>query len=435
MLKPLVVGGTLATLSVLRFTAPVKARSADPTFAEDVAPILYKNCTVCHHDGGMAPFSLVSYDTAAAHADEIRDAVAKRAMPPWHSTDPHGVFSNDRRLADDARNTILRWIDAGAKAGDLRKLPPKPAYPAGWTFGTPNLVVSMPETYAVPASGTVDYQYFQAPVDIPDDRWVQAIEIMPGAREVVHHVLVYAAPPLAAAAATPAPASAAAAPVLIKKKEYAAPPEVRQDTIHGPPQRVGALIGTDVPGTNVITFPKGTALRLRPGTVLTFQMHYNTHGHAMNDRTSIGFKFADGAPDEEIFATDFRNGNFTLPAGAKDVAVPSEVGFARAVRVWGLMPHTHLRGTRWQYTLVMPDSSSRIVLDVPHYDFNWQTYYIFAKPLEIPAGGTLTSTAWYDNSATNKHNPDPTIDVHWGLQTWEEMQFTGMLYSVVGRRP
>jgi mono/diheme cytochrome c family protein len=416
----------LATLPVVRHSSPLSAHGSDPTFADDVAPIFYRNCTVCHHDGGMAPFTLLDYDTAAAHADEIRDAVDNGVMPPWHATEPHGVFSNDRRLSDADRNTILRWIDAGAKPGDLGHLPPKPDYAAGWTFGTPDLVATMPEAFTIPASGTIDYQYFQVPIDLPEERWVQAIEVMPGAREVVHHVLVFAAPPLPATTA---------APVLIKKKEYASKVIPRSDTVHGPPQRLGGLIGGYVPGTNAITFPKGTAMRLRPGTVLTIQMHYTAHGHEMHDRTSVGFKFADRAPDEEIFATDFRNGNFTIPAGARDVAVPSELGFAHAVRVWGLMPHTHLRGTRWQYTLVMPDSTSRIVLDVPHYDFNWQTYYLFAKPLEIPAGGKLLSMAWYDNSAGNKHNPDPTIDVHWGDQTWEEMQYTGILYSVAGEKP
>ena len=185
--------GGLAFVAVARATTPLKARNADPTFAEDVAPILYKNCTVCHHDGGMAPFSLVSYDMAVAHADQIRDAVADRVMPPWHSTDPHGVFSNDRRLSDDDRSTILRWIDAGAKLSDLRSLPPQPTYPEGWTIGTPDLVLSMPEEFTVPPSGRIDYQYFQVPVVIPEDRWVQAIEIRPSAREVVHHVQVYAA--------------------------------------------------------------------------------------------------------------------------------------------------------------------------------------------------------------------------------------------------
>jgi len=181
-------------------------------------------------------------------------------------------------------------------------------------------------------------------------------------------------------------------------------------------------------------FPKGAALRIRAGTILTFQMHYTAHGHQMNDRTSVGFHFAKEMPDEEIFASQFLNGSLKLPAGAKDVAVPAEITAGQPVRIWGMMPHTHLRGTRWQYTLVKPDSTSEVILDVPHYDFNWQTYYMFAKPLDIPAGSKIKSMAWYDNSASNKSNPDPTKEVKWGDQTWEEMQYTGFLYSVPSRR-
>ena len=132
---------------------------------------------------------------------------------------------------------------------------------------------------------------------------------------------------------------------------------------------------------------------------------------------------------------DYKTLTSRHPAGAKDVAVPAEITAGQPIRIWGLFPHTHLRGTRWRYTLVRPDSTSEVILDMPHYDFNWQTYYMFAKPLEIPAGGKLMSMAWYDNSATNKHNPDPAVDVHWGPQTWEEMQYTGFLYSVIGNHP
>jgi hypothetical protein len=139
-------------------------------------------------------------------------------------------------------------------------------------------------------------------------------------------------------------------------------------------------------------------------------------------------------PDEEIYAAAFTNGSVTIPAGAKDVAVPAEIGVSQPVRIWGLLPHTHLRGVRWQYKLEKPDSTSEIILDVPRYDFNWQTYYLFANPLEIPAGGKITSMAWYDNSTSNKHNPNPAADVKWGDQTWEEMQYTGFLYSVPSRR-
>jgi hypothetical protein len=184
----------------------------------------------------------------------------------------------------------------------------------------------------------------------------------------------------------------------------------------------------------VLTFPEGTALRIRAGSILTFQMHYTAKGHARMDRTEIAFRFTKEPPSEQIIATSFYNGQFTLAPGASDVMVPSSVGFNEPVRVYGLFPHTHLRGKRWQYTLVRPDGSSEVILDVPKYDFNWQTYYLFTKPLEIPAGARIIAHAWYDNSAENESNPDPSATVHWGDQTWEEMQYTGMLYSVNSRR-
>jgi hypothetical protein len=253
-------------------------------------------------------------------------------------------------------------------------------------------------------------------------------------------VLVYAKVPPSPGATPPTLAPRpAAAPMpqplfVINRAQAQLPRETRIDTLHAPPRQLGTLIGTETPGNNVIEFPKGTALLIRAGTVLTFQMHYTAHGHEMKDRTMVGFHFASGIPDEQIIASQFVNGSFTLPAGAKDVAVPAEIGVTQPVRVWGMMPHTHLRGTRWQYKLEKADGTSEIILDVPHYDFNWQTYYMFAKPLEMPAGSKITSMAWYDNSATNSHNPDPTQNVHWGDQTWEEMQYTGFLYSVPSRR-
>ena len=431
------IGGAIA-----RRPVTLAARNADPTFAEDVAPILYKNCTACHHTGGMAPFSLVEYDSARAKTDEIHDAVSAGDMPPWHAEGPHGVFRNDRRLSDADKQTILRWIEAGAKLGDASRLPPKPEYPDKWMAGTPDAIVAMPEEFTVPASGTVEYQYFQVPTGFTEDKWVQSIEILPGAREVVHHVLVYArAPqpvPQPAAVGTPAapsPGAPARTPLFIRIPEQATlhdPP--RLDTLHPPPRNMGVLFATEVPGNSVLEFPKGTAMRIRAGTVLTFQMHYTAHGHEAKDRTAIGFHFAKEAPSEEILASHFFNGSLHIPAGAKDVAVPAELGIGRPVRIWGLMPHTHLRGTRWQYTLDKPDGTSQVILDVPRYDFNWQTSYMFATPLEIPAGAKIRSMAWYDNSAENKHNPDATKDVWWGDQTWEEMQYTGFLYSVPSQR-
>jgi hypothetical protein len=437
-----VAGISVALLGIVVARRPrtLAARNAEPTFAEDVAPIVYKNCTTCHRPGGLGPFSLLDYDSAKAKTDEMRDAVALGQMPPWHADGPRGVFRNDRRLSDADKQTILRWIDAGAKPGDLKSLPAKPEYPSRWAMGTPDTIISMPQDFTVPASGTVEYQYFEVPTGLTEDKWVQTIEFMPGAREVVHHILVFAKvppPPGATPQAPPPrpPGTPAPPPVFVRNQTQNRTPEVpRVDSLHAPPRQMGVLIGGTAPGTNVMEFPKGTALRLRAGTVLTFQMHYTAKGHEMHDRSMVGFRFAKEMPDEEIFASQFINGQFTIPAGAKDVAVPAEIAAGQPVRIWGLMPHTHLRGTRWLYKLEKPDGSSEVILDVPRYDFNWQTYYLFEKPLEMAPGSKITSMAWYDNSATNKHNPDASKDVHWGDQTWEEMQYTGFLYSVPSRR-
>lgn len=438
------IAAALIAALAARQPAPLAAHPADPTYAEDVAPILYKNCASCHHPGGIGPFSVLDYDSLSSEIDDIRSAIDERQMPPWFADEPHGVFSNDRRLSDEDRQTILRWIDAGAKPGDLSKLPPKPEFASQWSIGTPDAVYGMQDDFEVPASGTVDYQYFQIPTNLTEDKWVKQIEILPGAREVVHHVLVYAyAPPSARPAMAAVPASAQSGtpgtrpqPVLIRNREWEkTPPEPpRQDSAHAPPRQMGVLIASLAPGTDVMTFPEGTALRLRAGTILTFQMHYTAHGHVMKDRTQIGFKFANEAPREEMFTSAFINGTFKLPAGSSGDSVPSELGVGQPVRLWGLLPHTHLRGTRWRYTLVKPDGSSEVILDVPHYDFNWQTYYMFAQPLELAPGSKIEGMAWYDNSAANKHNPNPNADVWWGDQTWDEMQYTGFMYSVPGRK-
>src|SRR3954468_17333647 len=242
------------------------AHAADPTYAEDVAPILFRNCAGCHHPGGMGPFSVLNYDTTVAYKDDILDAVGGGVMPPWHATGAHGVFRNDRRLSEPDKQTIVRWIETGAKRGDMKRLPPVPVFTSRWMLGEPDAVVSMTEDFPVPASGTVEYQYFQVKTDFTEDIWVQSIEIKPGETEVVHHVLVYAyvppapnaAPPLqSGAAVTPPPATQPPLFIRSKNEQFDDPP--RLDTLHAPPQRLGSLVATYVPGTRAIEFPEGTA--------------------------------------------------------------------------------------------------------------------------------------------------------------------------------
>jgi hypothetical protein len=417
------VFGIFASAHVATVAATANAPAAAPTFAKDVAPILYKNCTSCHRPGEIAPMSLLTYEDARPYARAIKDEVGDGHMPPWHADAPAGTFENERRLTDAEKKTLLDWVDAGAPKGDPKDLPPQPQYPDGWSIGKPDVVFEMAEAYKVPAQGTVAYEYFYIPTTFTEPKFVQAIEVRPGNREVVHHVLVqYQAKP-----------DMTRTPVLRFKPEYQRLPEPqfgerRPQRQQGMPSR---LIATYAPGTNPQVFRQGTALRLEAGGVIELQMHYTTNGTETSDRTKVGLIFSKDPSPREVRPSAFWNGSLVLPAGSTNTPVPSEVEFQQDTIVYGLFPHTHLRGKAWEYQLVLPDGTSRKILSVPRYDFNWQAYYMFTEPLQVPKGAKIVSTAWYDNSPGNKNNPDAKIDVKWGDQTWEEMQYTGMLFSPV----
>ena len=431
-LKLAAVLGSVATLWLvgfqLRAHADQAGAAAVPTFTKDVAPILYKNCTACHRPGEIGPMSLLTYEDARPHAGDMRDEVMAGHMPPWHSDAKPGTFLNDRRLSEQDKLTIKKWADAGAPRGDMKDMPAAPKYSNGWSIGTPDVVYTMPDAYPVPASGEIEYQYFEVPTNLTEDKWVQAIEIRPEVRAVVHHVLVYAR--------DGAPVTPPRPRALIQRADLAFANRPPAPQVPGAPPRntprgpLGSLIATTAPGTNAMVFRPGTALRLTAGTVLTFQLHYTSNGTAAKDKSSVGMVFAKAAPDDEIRVSQFVNGKLVLPAGAADVKIDSELGFSEDVHVYGLFPHTHLRGKRWEYRLVYPDGRIEPLMAVPTYDFNWQTYYMFATPLAIQAGVKIQASAWYDNSAKNPSNPDPKVDVKWGDQTWEEMQYTGITYTV-----
>lgn len=392
-----------------------------PTYAKDVAPILFRNCTGCHRPGEVAPMSLLTWNDVRPHAKAIRDEVADGNMPPWHAAAPKGTFLNERGLTDEERETLLRWVANGALKGDLKDLPKAPVYSDGWAIGTPDVVFEMQESYKVPAEGVIEYEYFYIPTNFTEPKWIQAIEIRPGNREVVHHALAFykAQPDLKRA------------PVLQPNREQMTLPQ--RDVPGKKPQRrdqvPSRLLATYAPGTNPQIMRPGTAIRLEPGGVIELQMHYTANGEAATDRTKIGFQFATGPSPREVRVTHFYNGTLRLPAGAPETRVDADISFVADATVWGIFPHTHVRGKRWEYTLELPDGTRKQVLSVPRYDFNWQTYYMFKEPLQVPKGSRLVSSAWYDNSAANKSNPDPKMDVEWGDQTWEEMQYTGLLFS------
>jgi hypothetical protein len=410
------------SLGALIFAAPQNPKPASPvpTYTRDVAPILFKNCTSCHRPGEIGPMSLLTYDDVRPRAKDIRDKIDEGAMPPWHADMPHGTFVNERGLTDQEKSTIFRWVANGAPKGDPKDMPGTPDYPKGWSIGTPDVVFEMQEDYKVPADDVVQYEYFYIPTNFKEPKWVQAIEVRPGNRNVVHHVLVrYKAKP-----------DIQRTPVVKLNQAISnfgpTVPGLRPAVKDDVPAR---LLATYAPGTNPQVFAPGTALRLEPGGVLELQMHYTSAGQDETDRTRVGLIFSKDPAPREVRAGQFFNTTLRLPAGAANVAVDADLEFLQDATVWGLFPHTHVRGKKWEYVLQLPDGSRKKILSVPRYDFNWQTYYMFKEPLQIPKGAKILSTAWYDNSPANRANPDPSVDVKWGDQTWEEMQYTGILYS------
>jgi mono/diheme cytochrome c family protein len=399
-----------------------------PTFTRDVAPIIYRNCTTCHRPGEIGPMSLITYRDVRPWARAIRTNVSQRNMPPWFADPKFGKFHNERRLSDREIDTITAWVNRGAPEGNPADLPPAPRYAEGWTI-KPDVVFEMSSEFSVPADGTVNYKYFDVPTRFTEDKWVQAVEVRAGDRAHVHHVIVYYQEP------TPSPRPRI---IQVKPEQARTPPPAQPqgavDPLDRPGHPLGAMLAAVATGTDPAVYPEGVAIKVPAGSNLTFQLHYTTNGAPGNDRTKVGLVFASKPPDHELRAFNLINGSFTIPAGAPNHRIDAEATFTEDVTLWTLLPHTHLRGKAFEYRIVYPDGRSEVILSVPKYDFSWQTDYAFDPPLKLPKGSRLEATAYYDNSPRNPSNPDPSVDVKWGDQTWEEMMFSAIRYTVDGAR-
>jgi hypothetical protein len=416
----------LAALS-LSYTANKSA--AVVTFSKDVAPILHAKCATCHHQGEMAPMSLVSYKEVRPWAKSIREKVVSREMPPWFADPAHGRWANDASLTEQQIDTIRAWVDGGAKEGDPKDLPPAPKFSnTGWKFGEPDVVLSMTEEAAIPADGTVPYRYFVVPTNFTEDKYVQFAEIKRGEPSVVHHVIINVREPEQG----PLPPAGEIRFGAQNVNPEAARSERRQRGGSNNPD--GMLVGW-APGMSPLTLKPGNAKLIKKGSVLIFQMHYTTNGTAAKDRTGVGLWFAK-APVEKRLIT---KGIFTdpmklvIPAGDPNFESRSAQTFNEDVHIHSFMPHMHVRGKDFEYKLVLPDGTSRILLRVPKYDFNWQLNYFPKEAIAVPKGSRIECTAHHDNSAGNKFNPDPTKVVRWGDQTWEEMMIGWVDYTIDGQ--
>jgi peroxiredoxin len=360
------------------------------TYSKHVAGILQRRCVSCHRPGEIGPFAMNSYQEVVGWSETIREVVQQGRMPPWHASPKFGRFTNDRRLPDDEKQVLLKWIDDGAPEGNPRDLPPPIEYVEGWQIPKPDVVLTMPQTFKVPAKGVVEYQYFELEQTFDEDKWVQAAEARPGNRAVVHHLNLFFVPPGGR-----------------ERKEEAV---------------LYHTLAASAPGMPAWRFAEGTAKRVPAGSKLIFQVHYTPNGVEQEDQSCAGLVFVDPkSVRSELSTGAVLNFRFALPPGASDVKIEGSHRFESPVRLMALAPHMHLRGKSFRFEALFPDGGRETLLDVPRYDFNWQNWYFLAEPKPMPPGTELLCTAHFDNSAENLVNPDPAALVTWGEQTYDEM--------------
>ena len=446
-------------LAVSLFPAAVFAQTSGPSFGKDIAPILYARCAMCHRPGEVAPMSLMSYNEVRPWARAIKAKIVSRQMPPWYAEGEPGKWRNDRRLSQAEIDKIVAWVDAGAPRGKDSDIPAPPTFAQGWNHPSgrpPDVIIEAPEM-KVPAEGESPWQFVYAKLPFQGDAWVEAAQVVPGNRGVVHHVLVLSAtlPPNAVL-------DAEGRMKLGASPEGGAPPAARAAQAAGnaiPPGLGGFSAGWE-PGIDAaVTYGPGVAQRIS-GTHLLFNLHYQANGHETTDRTRIGLWLQKGpvtrtSPGagvglgQETFIVNGTEltGRYTaqvttdvlppsmktvpnIPAGSDNYRLTALLPFRQEMVLYSIQPHMHLRGKSMKYTAVYPDGREEVLLNVPNYDFNWQIVYEYAKPVTLPAGTTVRVEARWDNSANNKYNPRPDQEVYWGEQSWDEM-FSPILNAVM----
>lgn len=379
-----------------------------PTFTQHIAPILYENCTSCHRAGEIAPFELVTFKDARKRAKMIRRVTKKRFMPPWHPEEGWGEFQDARRLTDAQIATIDRWVETGRTEGPKSAMPALPSFVEGWQLGKPDLIVEMPEGYAVRADGRDVYRNFVVPLDLDEDVWVQAIEVRPSAKAVLHHTLIYADEERKGRRLEAADRSSA--------------PGFRSTGF-----RTSVQVGAWAVGGTARRLPLGLARPIKKGSDLVLSSHFHPSGKAEVEKTKLGLFFAKKAPKRTCidFQVPPEYGavwGIDIPAGEMDYVVkdsfvvPCDIDLVAA---WG---HAHYLCTSMQAIAKLPDGSVERLISIPRWDFNWQNSYLYRNPVRLPKGTVIESKIVYDNSEANLQNPTfPPRRVRWGLQSTDEM--------------
>ncbi len=377
---------------------PERERKSDHvkiSYVEQIAPLLQEKCVACHRPGGIGPWAMTSYENVHGFAPMIREVIRTKRMPPWYADSHVGKFVGDRSISAEQAKLLVHWIEAGAPRGNgedpLKKVEPLKSQ---WLYGEPDLVVEIP-AFEVPATGVVDYKYPRVANPLGKDVWVRAIQILPGNPAVVHHVIAGIADS--------------------KTNDRTAIEQL-------------AAFGGYSPGRNYYLFPDDSGVLLHANASLQFQTHYTPNGKAVRDVTRVGYYLAKETPKHEMRLQFIYSPSLKVPAGAKEHKESVGHTFNKDILLYSVQPHAHLRGRAAKFTAHFPNGREEVLLSVPRYDFSWQSVYLFQEPKVIPKGTRIVFEMSYDNSAQNLANPDPTKDVRWGDQTWDEMNAGFMRY-------
>ena len=416
------------------------------SYEKDIAPILAENCASCHRDGGIAPFALDSHLAVQGWSPMIKEVVMTKRMPPGQIDNKVGrKFLNEMNLSDEEMQKLIHWVDAGSKVDSDNDPLTALVWPeTKWRLGEPDLIIQVPPQ-TIPATGVVDYKDIPLELGLDQDRWIRGSEVVPGETAVLHHIITTVVPPEGPVDPQQAFMSilnsideeAAAA---IRQKLFAValsgeelgltdilemlPPEADLSSlISGTDDPNAASIAGYAPGTlNELNEP-GVGGLLKAGSSLSLQMHYTTSGKEMTDATEIGIYFyPEGeVPTQRMSSAVGNNFSIKIPAGAKDHQMETTVTIKEDTYMETLMAHMHFRGKRMKFTAKYPDGNEELILSIPNYSFNWQLSHRLVEPLLLPAGTQIVAVGAYDNSTQNTFNPDPSIDIQWGEQSWEEM--------------
>ena len=386
----------------------IKFRDAQPvSYTADVAPILERNCVSCHNDGGIGPWSMSSHAMVRGWSPMMREVVMTQRMPPGRiDTHVGKPISNASGLTTAEQQLLIDWIDQGAKKdAGVDPLTQITFDTAEFTLGDPDIILDV-TPQEIPATGVIDYRYVPVALNLPQDKWLRAIEFVPGDHEVLHHIITYLSSPA-------------------NKSESA------EDGGAGRGENLGGF----APGRQPDEFADNSGRLIPKGSNLLLQMHYTTSGRETVDATRVGLYFHDQPPEHVMSGGVAGQRRFIIPPGAKEHKLTGVQNIERDAYLYELNPHMHFRGRYMTYTAQYPDGTEELLLSVPKYDFNWQFNYRLEEPLFLPAGSKVIARGAMDNSAQNKGNPDPTRPVFFGLQTMHEMFFGFMTLRYIGDKP